>query len=72
MFGYTAAEAIGRHVSALLPPDRARVMAAVPQRVLSGQDISEWEDFGLHRDGRRFHLSFTESLVRQRPTPPVR
>ena len=64
MFGYTAGEAIGRHVSVLLPPDRVHIMAAALEQILSGSDVSQREDIGLRRDGRRFHLSFTESLVR--------
>ncbi len=64
MFGYSAVEAIGRHVSVLLPPDRVHTMEAALEQILSGNNVSQREEIGLRRDGRRFHLSFTESLVR--------
>src|ERR1017187_390637 len=64
VFGYGAAEAIGKPMSMLLPSDRQHVLASAPEHVRAGTFISNHEGVGLHRDGRRIPLLGSGSPVR--------
>lgn len=58
MFGHTAAEAIGRPVSLLVPPDRLHEPAGFFARVRAGQTVYA-ETERQRKDGSRFHVSLT-------------
>ena len=64
VFGYSAAEAIGKPMAMLLPPDRQHALAAATERVRAGKFISNHEGVGLRRDGRRIPLLGSGSPVR--------
>ncbi len=57
--GYSAAEAIGKNVSMLVPPERLALLAHFTGRVLQGNAVSQYEGLLLHKDGRRVHVSVT-------------
>ncbi|MFQ5666628.1 MAG: PAS domain S-box protein [Candidatus Binatia bacterium] len=60
-YGYSAAEAIGRPVSMLLPPDRPHEMNQILERIRSGQRITHYETVRLRKDGTRVPVALTVS-----------
>jgi PAS domain S-box-containing protein len=64
MFGYSAKEVIGNHVSMMVAPERHGLLADVTQQVLQGHAISQHEGVGKRKDGRRFDVSMTASPIR--------
>ncbi len=64
LFGYTAEEAIGRHISLLIPPERMAEENGILEALRSGQRVSHFETDRLSRDGRRLRVSLTVSPVR--------
>jgi PAS domain S-box-containing protein len=63
IFGYSAAEAIGKHVSMLAAPERVPVLARYMEQVLRGENVSQYEGLCLRKDGSRFLVSVTGSPI---------
>ena len=53
VFGYSAGEAIGKHVSMLVPPERMPGLAQLTEQALQGNAVSQREGLCLRKDGRR-------------------
>jgi PAS domain S-box-containing protein len=64
VFGYTSAEAIGKPMSMVVPPERRHIQEAVTERVRAGHAVTHHEGVGVHRDGRRIPLWVSGSAVR--------
>ena len=64
VFGYSAAEMIGKHASLLLPPEGLAELAQRMEWVLQGHSVSPYEELRLRKDGRRIHVSVTLCPVR--------
>jgi PAS domain S-box-containing protein len=64
LYGYTAAEAIGKPVSLLIPPDYADDQGGITERVLRGEYIEHYETVRLRKDGSQVDVSLTVSPVR--------
>jgi PAS domain S-box-containing protein len=64
LFGYTAAEAIGRPITMIIPPDRQGEESAILQGLSAGQRTEHFETVRIAKDGRRVDLSLTVSPVR--------
>ena len=64
MFGYPATEAIGRHITMIIPPDRYREEDAVLARIRSGQSVDHFETVRVRKDGRPIEVSITVSPIR--------
>ena len=64
LYGHSAAEAIGKPFSILVPPERQHRLAQLKERILQGHCISQYEGQGLHKDGHRFHVSLTAAPIR--------
>jgi PAS domain S-box-containing protein len=64
MFGYTAAEAIGRHITLIVPPERHAEEAQVIGRILRGETVDHFETVRVRKDGRRLDISLTVSPIR--------
>jgi PAS domain S-box-containing protein len=64
VFGYSAAEAVGKQASMLVPPERLARLKDVHDRVMRGEVVSQWEGLCLRKGGRRFHASVTGFPVR--------
>ena len=64
IFGYSADELIGRHVTALIPEERRfeedRILAALRR----GERIDHFETVRVAKDGRRLEISLTVSPIR--------
>jgi PAS domain S-box-containing protein len=63
VFGHSSGEAIGKHVSMLLAPERFSGLARCMEQVLQGKTVSQYEGVGLHKDGRTVHISVTGSPI---------
>jgi PAS domain S-box-containing protein len=64
LFGYSAADAIGKPMSMMVPPERQFALAAVTEQACSGRTISHHRGMGLSRNGRRVPLGVSGSAVR--------
>jgi PAS domain S-box-containing protein len=63
IFGYTAAEAIGRSIDIILPPERRATDRNVVARLRAGEAIDHFETTATARDGTAIPLSVTMSSV---------
>ena len=63
LFGYTAAEIVGRSITILIPPDRQNEEADILERIKRGE-ATEFETIRLTKDGRLIDISLTISPVR--------
>ena len=66
MYGYSAAEAIGMHVTKLAPPERAAEIADQRARLAKGERIDAHETVRRHKNGSLFDVSLTLSPIRDR------
>ncbi|MGH7268574.1 MAG: PAS domain S-box protein [Candidatus Rokuibacteriota bacterium] len=64
LYQYTAAEALGRHIDLLAPPDRPQEMADILARLRRGERLDHFETERIRKDGTRVHVSVTISPVR--------
>ncbi|MCW2972727.1 MAG: domain S-box-containing protein [Thermoleophilia bacterium] len=64
MFGYTAGEAIGQHVSLLFPEHLRGNERDILGEILQGRKVDHYETVRLTRDGRMLDVSLTVSPVR--------
>jgi PAS domain S-box-containing protein len=64
MFGYEAEEAIGRHISVIIPPERMAEEDRIIASLRAGERIEHFETERRRRDGRTFHVSLTISPIR--------
>ena len=64
LFGYTAAEMIGRKVTCLAPPDLPEESSRILDRILKGEKVNHFETVRLCKDGRRIYVSLTVSPIR--------
>ena len=61
MFGYTAEEAVGRHISLLIPADRAAEEDRIIASLKAGQRVEHYETVRLRSDGQPVWVSLTIS-----------
>lgn len=66
MFGFTENEAIGKHISIIIPEDRIHEETVIINSIRSGIKIEHFETIRQAKDGTKRHLSLTVSPVRDR------
>jgi PAS domain S-box-containing protein len=64
LFGYTASEAIGRHIDIIVPPERLEELDDILARTARGETIAHYETDRLARDGRKVTVSLSISPLR--------
>lgn len=64
IFGYKAAEILGRSSTLLLPPERARETRQILARISNGSRVRHLETVRLRKDGKRLIVSLSVSPVR--------
>jgi PAS domain S-box-containing protein len=64
LFGYTAAEAMGRSISILIPPDHPNELLRILARLKRGEHIQPYETARIRKDGTRVQVSVTVSPLR--------
>jgi PAS domain S-box-containing protein len=64
IFGYTAAEAIGRNARMLVPPRHEADEQQILERLRLGESVSHFETVRLRKDGQEISVSTTVSPMR--------
>jgi two-component system, chemotaxis family, CheB/CheR fusion protein len=64
IFGYTAAEAVGRHISLIIPEERAAEEDQVLAQIRRGEIVDHFETVRRTKDGRRLNISLTVSPIK--------
>lgn len=68
MYGYPAAEIVGRHVSMLIPADRAGELLDVLPRLARGEGVEPYETERVRKDGVVIPVALTISPIRDPAT----
>ncbi len=64
LYGYTAAEAIGRPISMLIPPERPAEIAQMLEQIRRGENIRHFETQRLRKDGSLIDIALSISPMR--------
>ena len=64
MFGYTASEAVGQHITLIIPKERRREEDDVIARIRRGERLSHFETVRRRKDGQLVEVSLSVSPVR--------
>ena len=64
LFGYTAAQAVGRSITLIIPPDRIDEESRILERLRRGERIDHFETIRMRKDGKRLNVSLTISPVK--------
>ena len=65
LFGYQADEAIGRHITMIIPEDRLDEETEVLRRIRAGQSVEHFETVRQRKDGSPIDISLTVSPIRR-------
>jgi PAS domain S-box-containing protein len=63
LYGYTAGDVIGRHISVLIPADRQAEEADMLARIVRGERIPPFETVRVKKDGSPVQISLTVSPI---------
>ena len=63
LFGYTAKEAVGQHISMIIPRDRRDEETSILARIRQGERIDHFDTIRLRKDGSKLEISLTISPV---------
>jgi len=63
IYGYKAAEIIGRNVSVLCPPDRPDEIPGILEKIRHGERVEYFESVRMTKDGRRLNMSISVSPI---------
>jgi len=64
IFGWTAAEAVGRSITIVIPPERLAEEEDILARIHRGEKIEYFETTRIRKDGTRFEISLTVSPIK--------
>ena len=64
LFGYCAAEAVGKPIEIIVPPDRRSELDTILTRVGRGEQIQHFETLRTHKDGQTVEVSLSISPIR--------
>ena len=64
LFGYTAAEVVGRHISLVIPPERLAEEDQILENLRAGRRIEHFETERVRSDGKRITVSLTISPLK--------
>lgn len=63
LFGYTSAEAIGKHISLIIPPDRLKEEEYIIGKIANGEKVDHFETFRMAKNGTLIPISVTVSPI---------
>ena len=66
IFGYRAEEALGRHITFIIPQERRAEEDAVLAQIVRGEKVDHFETVRVAKDGRLVDISLTVSPVRDK------
>src|SRR3569623_645343 len=61
LFGYTPQEAIGRHITLIIPDERRHEEDMILSRIRAGQRVEHLETVRRHKNGQPVYLALTLS-----------
>jgi PAS domain S-box-containing protein len=64
LFGYTASEAVGQHISFIIPVNRRSEETVIIERIRKGERIEHFDTVRVHKDQTPLDISLTISPVR--------
>ena len=64
LFGYTSAEAIGQHITFIIPPDRRGEEDTILAELRSGRPVDHFETVRMRKDGSLLNISVTISPIK--------
>ena len=64
LYGYSAEEVVGKHISILLPPDRPDEIPTILSLIRQGERINRYETVWIAKDGRRLDIYLTVSPIK--------
>lgn len=64
IYGYTAEEAIGKHISIIIPPDRIQEEADIVEKLKMGARVDHYETMRKTKEGRLIHISLSVSPIK--------
>jgi PAS domain S-box-containing protein len=64
IFGYSTEEAIGQHITLIIPPDHRAEEATILERLKRGERVDHFETVRVRKDGTRLDLALTISPVK--------
>jgi PAS domain S-box-containing protein len=64
IFGYTAAEMVGRSIRTIIPADRQSEEDVVLAKIRRGEKVEHFETIRCHKSGKRIPISLTVSPIR--------
>jgi len=64
LFGFTAAEAVGKHIDIIVPPDRRSEVDQILGRISRGETIEQHETVRMHKDGKPIDVSLSVAPIR--------
>lgn len=64
LFGYTPNEAIGQHITLIIPPDRIHEEALIIGKISKGERIDHFDTVRVRKNGTEIDISLTISPIR--------
>jgi PAS domain S-box-containing protein len=64
VFGYSAEQAVGRHISLIIPSERLSEEEQIVARLRAGERVDHFETVRVTKDGRRIQISLTVSPIK--------
>ncbi len=64
LFGYSANEAVGRHITLIIPRDRYDEESEIISRIGAGERVEHFETIRVAKDGTQIDISLTVSPIR--------
>jgi PAS domain S-box-containing protein len=65
MFGYTASEAVGQHISLIIPVNRRDEETVIIERIKQGERVEHFDTVRVRKDKTRLDISLTISPIRE-------
>ena len=66
IFGYSVAEAKGKHIAMVIPPERMHELPDVLGKIARGETVGRFDSVCLRKDGTRFDASLAISAVQDK------
>lgn len=66
LFGYKESEAIGKHISIIIPPDRIQEETLIISKIRNGERMEHLETVRVNKSGKEINISVTVSPIKNK------